>query len=289
MRKNVLKYDDVMNKQRTVIYEQRSAVLEGVDLSGQMKDWIDEVVERNIRGYTESEFSEQWDLEELCKQMEALYGSEITAAELREEVELTPEALIDEFSEDAWETYQEREQEFGADPETGQPIMRELERYIVLNVVDVRWREHLESMDYLREGVHLRAMAQKDPLVEYTAEGHKMFEELNGIIREEVVLHLFHAVIEPGGVEELGPDAQSANGGGPNGGLSYQHESVAGSDAIAAAGATAAVGITAGNVGGGATSVATQTQRVVADHQKLGRNDPCWCGSGKKFKKCHGA
>jgi preprotein translocase subunit SecA len=287
MRKNVLKYDDVMNKQRTVIYEQRRAVLEGADLSEQMKDWIDEVVERNVRAYTDSEYNEEWDLDELCKQMEALYGSEITADELREEVELTPEALTHEFAEDAWETYQEREQEFGTDPETGQPIMRELERFILLSVVDLRWREHLESMDYLREGVHLRAMAQKDPLVEYTAEGHKMFEELNAVIREEVVLHLFHAVIEPGEVEDLGA---GENGGGPNGdGLSYEHESLAGSDAIAAAGATAAVGITAGSVGGGATSVATPSQRATSDKEKIGRNDPCWCGSGKKFKKCHGA
>jgi preprotein translocase subunit SecA len=302
MRKNVLKYDDVMNKQRTVIYEQRRRVLEGEDLTEQMKEWIEEVIDRNVRQYTESEYNGNWDLDELVKQMEALYGSDITVEELKEEVEMTPEALVEEFVEDAWETYQERDERFGADPETGQPIMRELERYILLSVVDVRWREHLESMDYLREGVHLRAMAQKDPLVEYTSEGHTMFEELNAAIREEVVLHLFHAEIAPADAAMLqaAQEAQAID----DGGLSYAHESLAGADAIAAAGVregdgaramtgvgSAVAGATvAGTVGGGGggTSVATR-QRVTSDHEKLGRNDPCWCGSGKKFKKCHGA
>src|SRR5919201_109143 len=113
MRKNVLKYDDVMNKQRTVIYEQRRAVLDGADLSEQMKEWIEEVVERNVRLYTDAEFADEWDLDELVKQMEALYGSDITVEELREEVEMTPEALVEEFVEDAWETYQERDERFG--------------------------------------------------------------------------------------------------------------------------------------------------------------------------------
>ncbi len=299
MRKNVLKYDDVMNKQRSVIYEQRRAVLEGADLSEQMKAWIEEVVDRNVRLYTDAEYAEEWDLDELAKQMEALYGSDITVDELREDnVEMTPEALIEEFVEDAWESYQEREKEFGKDPESGQPIMRELERYILLSVVDVRWREHLESMDYLREGVHLRAMAQKDPLVEYTAEGHKMFEELNASIREEVVLHLFHTVIEPADAAELqaAQEAHALDGGA----LSYEHQSFAGAEAIAAAGGGNGASMTgvggavagasmAGAVGGGATSVATTPQRVSSERDKIGRNDPCWCGSGKKFKKCHGA
>jgi preprotein translocase subunit SecA len=146
-------------------------------------------------------------------------------------------------------------------------------------------------MDYLREGVHLRAMAQKDPLVEYTSEGHIMFEELNVAIREEVVLHLFHAELAPEDAAELqqAQEAQAVDGGG----LAYEHESLAGAQAIAAAGASDGSGngssVTAGNVfagGGGAVATATRT---VADRDKIGRNDPCWCGSGKKFKKCHGA
>jgi preprotein translocase subunit SecA len=274
MRKNVLKYDDVMNVQRMVIYEQRRKVLEGEDLSGEVRGWVDEVIERTVGHYTDADFDEEWDLDALVKAMSTLYDTEITEDELREELgEISREALIDEFQADARDEYTAKEEELGAD------LMRELERFVILQVVDQRWREHLENMDYLRDGIHLRAMAQKDPLTEYRSEGHAMFEELNAAIREEVVQILFHAQLEP--EEQLEPAATAQNGGQQ---LSYEHESLAGSQAIAAAGATA--------LGGGeavaATAVAPQ-QRVVADQQKLGRNDPCWCGSGKKFKKCHGA
>jgi preprotein translocase subunit SecA len=133
-------------------------------------------------------------------------------------------------------------------------------------------------MDYLRDGIHLRAMAQKDPLVEYRAEGHAMFEELGSTIREEVVLTLFHAQIE---VNEPQPEPTRTNGS-----LSYQHETAAGADAIAAAGGGAtSVGTAFAPLATGATATAT----AVNEHKDIGRNDPCWCGSGKKFKKCHGA
>jgi preprotein translocase subunit SecA len=294
-RKNVLKYDDVLNKQRTVIYEQRRRVLEGEDLSEEVMLWIDEVIERAVAQYTEGEFSEEWDLEALCKAMEDLYATEepITPDELRAEVGLDREALVQEFQEDARDTYEEKQKGLGLNPETGQPLLRDVERFVILQVVDLRWREHLENMDYLREGVHLRAMAQKDPLVEYTSEGHTMFEGLNAAIREEVVVTLFHAEIE---VEEAGQlqeaqAAQALDGGG----FAYEHESLAGAQAIAAAGAGAVLGggdgasvSTAGTIGAGGGSVATQ-QRVTSEREKIGRNDPCWCGSGKKFKRCHGA
>jgi preprotein translocase subunit SecA len=281
-RKNVLKYDDVMNRQRTVVYAQRRAVLEGEDLSEQVRGWIREVVERVVDAYTEADYAEEWDLDGLVSAMTALYDTEITVQELRDEVELERNALIEEFTDDALDEYTARDERFGADG-NGVPIMRELERYVILQVVDTRWREHLENMDYLREGVHLRAFAQKDPLVEYTAEGHKMFEELNGAIREEVVFTLFHAEIEPAEAAEL----ELAQEGTGNGRLQYQHETAAGADAIAAAGATATTLVG----GGGSTSTAPAApQTVVAGpHDKIGRNDPCWCGSGKKFKKCHGA
>ncbi len=287
-RKNVLKYDDVMNVQRQVIYEQRRRVLEGDDMSAEVKAWIDEVVERTVAAYTQSEYSEEWDLEDLVRQMAALYDTEITLDELREDLgELSREALVEEFQEDARDEYAAKEEELGAE------LMRELERFLILQVVDQRWREHLENMDYLREGVHLRAMAQKDPLVEYRAEGHTMFEELGYAIREEVVLTLFHAQLEPGeGGEELGPPA-SPNGQGPNGNLTYEHQTSAGADVIA--GAAAAEGIVAADAGASFATAAmagggsVTTQRTVGEHEKIGRNDPCWCGSGKKFKKCHGA
>jgi len=290
MRKNVLKYDDVLNRHRGRIYEQRRRVLEGEDLSEEIGSWIDEVIERTVALYTEGDFQEEWDIDALCKAMQDLYATDepITPDELREEVGLDREAIVEEFQEDARDTYQEKEKALGPNPDTEQPLLRDVERFVVLQVVDTRWREHLENMDYLREGVHLRAMAQKDPLVEYTTEGEAMFRELGLAIREEVVMTLFHAEITVDEVDQLQQTAQEMDGGA----MSYEHESLAGSQAIAAAGAGALLGGNGGSMAGsldaGGGSVATQ-QRVVSDRDKIGRNDPCWCGSGKKFKRCHGA
>jgi preprotein translocase subunit SecA len=288
MRKNVLKYDDVMNTQRQVIYEQRRRVLEGEDLSEDVQEWIREVVERTVDHFLAAEYSEEWDLDALLQAMQNLYGSDITVDELREDVGLERDALVQEFVDDALDEYKLRDERFGSDDE-GKPIMRELERFVILQIVDTRWREHLESMDYMREGIHLRSFAQKDPLVEYRAEGHLMFEELGREIREEVVFTLFHAEIASGAEDELGPPAElSPNGGGPDGNLQYSHETAAGAEAIAAAGAGSVAGAAAVGTGG-STSTATSRTVVASPQEKLGRNDPCWCGSGKKFKKCHGA
>jgi preprotein translocase subunit SecA len=282
-RKHVLKYDEVMNKQRQVIYEQRRRVLDGEDLSGDVKQWTVEAIGQAVDNFTSSEFSEEWDLAGLCGTMQALYGSTITAEELKEdEIPLEHVALTDEFVADALDEYKAKEDEF----EGLQPgLMRDLERFIVLQVVDNRWREHLDNMDYLREGVHLRAMAQKDPLVEYTAEGHKMFEELGGAIREEVVFNLYHVQIEPQDAQAIVEQTAPAADTTPGMGLSYEHDSMAGADAIAAAGETA--GVETGN--GARARQPLSQQRVVSEHEKVGRNDPCWCGSGRKFKRCHGA
>ena len=284
MRKNVLKYDDVMNTQRQVIYEQRRRVLEGEDLSEDVKDWIREVIESVVAQHTAAEFQEEWDLAELVTAMDALYGTGVSVDEIES---LDREAIVEEFVEDALDAYGDKEEEVER-MEAG--LMRSLERYMILHVVDTRWREHLENMDYLREGVHLRAMAQKDPLVEYRHEGHLMFQELGLAIREEVVSALFHAQVTPQDAEAL----QDTDGWDDSGAeaLAYEHQSLAGSDAIAAAGAGGAVAApaaaVAGGIGGGATSVATK-QRVTSEFEKVGRNDPCPCGSGKKYKKCHGA
>ena len=285
MRKNVLKYDDVLNVQRQVIYEQRRRVLEGDDLSGDVKGWIDDVVEGLVAEYTAEDFVEEWDIAELVKATNDLFGTDITEEEIREDIaELTREALVDDFAETAQEEYEDRTKAWGDE------VARQVERYVILQVVDQRWREHLENMDYLREGVHLRAMAQKDPLVEYRHEGHLMFEELGRLIRSEVVSLLFHAEVQA----EDAPALQELQEFEEDGdGYAYEHQSLAGSEAIAAAGATAAVGasataVAAGAVGGGGGSVATK-QRVASEFDKVGRNDPCPCGSGKKYKKCHGA
>jgi preprotein translocase subunit SecA len=272
MRKNVLKYDDVMNRHRMRIYEQRRQVLEGEDMSEQVLLWIDEMIEEAVFQFTQDEYSEEWDLEGLTNAMGQLYGSEITATELREDLgaDITREQLVEEFQTDARDAYAAKEESAGSE------LMRELERFMILQVVDVRWREHLENMDYLREGIGWRQMAQKDPLVEYTAEGERMFTDLGRAIRGEVVLQLFHVQIEYQEAQEF---AQTQT---TNGNLQYEHDIAAGADAIAAAGAGPALSA------GAPTATLAQTVQA-SPHQKVGRNDPCWCGSGKKFKRCHGA
>jgi preprotein translocase subunit SecA len=274
-RKNVLKYDDVMNVQRMVIYEQRRRVLEGEDLSSEVKGWIEETLQAGVAAFTETDYPEEWDYEGLAQAMQSLYGTDITAQELRDEVAPDRVALVEELLDDAMDVYAEKETEYGSD------VMRDIERYVILAVVDQRWREHLEAMDYMREGVHLRAFAQKDPLVEYRGEGHIMFAELSRTIREEVVQVLFHAeiTVQPEELQHVEHDGR----------LTYEHETAAGADVIAAAGASAG--------GSPATALApppaarqkSPQQVVASEHEKVGRNDPCWCGSGKKFKKCHGA
>jgi preprotein translocase subunit SecA len=278
-RKNVLKYDDVMNVQRQVIYEQRNRVLHGEDLGDVIREeWLPEVISSVVSVYTESEATDDWELGDLVGAMDALYGTGVTVEELHG---LDREAIVQEFTDDALDAYAEREKELD---QIQEGLMRDLERFIVLQTVDTRWREHLENMDYMREGIGLRGLAQKDPLVEYRNEGHVMFQELNLAIHEEVVTLLFHAEVTPddgsGGLQQ-----QPAPNAG-NGSLSYEHQSLAGSEAILAAGGTS----TYASAGGGsvATPVA-QRPKVNTEYENVGRNDLCPCGSGKKFKKCHGA
>ena len=215
-------------------------------MSDQVREWIDETIASTVDQFTQEEYAEEWDLEALVKQMALLYETEVTVDELREDLgEVSRESLIEEFRDDARDAYDAKEEELTSD------LMRELERFVILQVVDTRWREHLENMDYLREGIHLRGMAQKDPLVEYRNEGHLMFQELNRAIREEVITLLFHAEIEP---MEGAPIPEP-------------------------------VGVGAGGV----TTPVAQKPKVNSEFENVGRNDLCPCGSGKKFKKCHGA
>jgi preprotein translocase subunit SecA len=277
-----------MNAQRQVIYEQRRRVLDGVDLSDEIKEeWLPEVLSNVVFEYTASEVKDDWDIDALVVAMEQLYGTGVAAGEIRS---LDRDAVVGEFVEDASDAYAEREKEFEGMQEG---LMRDLERFMVLQTVDIRWREHLESMDYMREGIHLRGMAQKDPLVEYRNEGHVLFQDLSRAIREEVIGLLFHTQVEV--TDQPALEQQQANGGG-NGNLSYEHESLAGADAIAAAGSANFFGDPLGNaagavgtpVGGSGGAVATKPI-VKSDQESIGRNDPCWCGSGKKYKRCHGA
>ncbi|MGW9827664.1 preprotein translocase subunit SecA [Brevibacterium pityocampae] len=183
-RKNVLKYDDVLNRQRTVIYDERRRVLEGADLAEQVQLFRDDVLAAYVDGATRGP-AETWDLDELFTALGELYSPSITAAELIEDVggqaHLTRESLLREIRADADLAYDGREQELGEE------AMRELERRVVLSVIDKRWREHLYEMDYLKNGIGLRAMAQRDPLVEYQREGYEMFSTMQEGIKEDVV------------------------------------------------------------------------------------------------------
>jgi preprotein translocase subunit SecA len=274
-RKNVLKYDDVMN-------EQRNRVLHGEDLSEDIREeWLPELISNVVAEYTMDEVSDEWDLGELVAAMENAYGTGVSVEELQR---LDREAIVQEFIDDANDAYAERESELD---KVQEGLMRDLERFIVLQTVDIRWREHLENMDYLREGIHLRGMAQKDPLVEYRNEGHTMFTDLTRAIREEVVTLIFHAEVSAD--DGSGDGLQQGRNGSGNGPMSYEHESLAGTEAILAAGGGSGVA-TAALAGGGSSSTPVASKpKVNSERENIGRNDPCWCGSGKKYKRCHGS
>ncbi|RAY14292.1 preprotein translocase subunit SecA [Actinomadura craniellae] len=195
IRKNVLKYDEVLNRQRKVIYAERRKVLEGADLEEQIRRMIDEVVGGYVAGATSEGFAEEWDLEKLWKAFQQLYPISITVDEVVEEIggeisSLDGETLAEKARENAQEAYDKREEELGSE------VMRELERRVILSVLDRKWREHLYEMDYLQEGIGLRAMAQRDPLVEYQREGYDMFNAMLDGIKEESVGYLFNLEVE---------------------------------------------------------------------------------------------
>ena len=189
IRKNLLKYDDVMNRQRHAIYSDRRKVLEGADVESRLRATVDTVVEQYVVGATEG-FAEDWDLEQLWSNMNTLYPVSLVRAEYEERDDLDRQMLIDDFKADAQAAYDTREESLGAE------VMRELERRVLLTVLDRKWREHLYEMDYLREGIGLRAMAQRDPLVEYQREGGDMFNAMMEAFMEEVVGYVFHLDVE---------------------------------------------------------------------------------------------
>jgi preprotein translocase subunit SecA len=282
IRKRVLEYDDVMNEQRRVVYKYRREILEGRDISETARDEMEGVVERLVDEYTPGDVLEDWDLAEMETQLRQIWPVGVEVASLAPET-VEREQLKDALDEDLMNAYDEREQQFGEE------LMRFLERSILLQVIDNRWREHLYDMDYLREGIHLRGFAQIDPLVAYKNEGFTMFQELMHAIWEEFSKLIFHVEVEldpnqaqrvfaPNG--ESNPAALDYSGGT----LEAQPSALR---QVAAAGGAEAVAGGAPGAGNGAPDV---VETVVKDeHDKLGRNDPCWCGSGKKYKKCHGA
>ncbi|WP_432574544.1 preprotein translocase subunit SecA [Kineococcus sp. SYSU DK005] len=195
IRKNVLKYDDVLNRQREVIYAERRKVLEGEDLHEQIRHFIDDTVTAYVVQATGKGFGEDWDLEGLWEALRSLYPVSVTPEEVVEAAggrgNLTVERLLEEMRADAQSCYDAREEQLTA------PVLRDLERRVVLSVLDRKWREHLYEMDYLQEGIGLRAMAQRDPLVEYQREGYQLFVAMTDAIKEESVGYLFSLQVQP--------------------------------------------------------------------------------------------
>ncbi len=244
------------------------------------------VIERLVDEYTPGDILEDWDLAELETQLRQIWPVGIEVASLAPET-VDSEALKDALDEDVMNAYDEREKQFGAE------LMRYFERSILLQVIDNRWREHLFDMDYLREGIHLRGFAQLDPLVAYKNEGFSMFEELMHSIWEEFSKLIFHVEVE------LDP-AQAESAFAPNGEsepatFDYSGGTLEGQpSALAQVAATGAAGAVETLAAPGAAQAPNGAAEVIEtvvkdEHDKIGRNDPCWCGSGKKYKKCHGA
>jgi preprotein translocase subunit SecA len=286
IRKRVLEYDDVMNEQRRVVYKYRREILEGRDISENARDELEGVIERLVDEYTASDILEDWDLEELEVQLRQIWPISVDVASLAPET-VDRMQLKESLDDDVMSAYDEREEQLGEE------LMRFLERSILLQVIDNRWREHLFDMDYLREGIHLRGFAQIDPLVAYKNEGFQMFEELLHSIWDEFSKLVFRAEIEVQ-PDEAGGAVAATNGGGGTAGLAYsggtlENQPSALQEVAAASGASAvdvAAAQAAGPNSGGFETVETV---VKDDKENIGRNDPCWCGSGKKYKKCHGA
>jgi preprotein translocase subunit SecA len=195
IRKDVLKYDDVLNRQRLVIYDERRRVLEGEDIEEQVRDFISDTIEGYVRAATADGYPEDWDLDQLWTALRQLYPVTATAAELEQasggdRTGLSQDYLVAELKDDAQHAYDIREESIGDE------VARELERRVILSVLDRKWREHLYEMDYLRDGIGLRAMAQRDPLIEYQREGFDLFNAMMDGIKEETVGYLFNVEVQ---------------------------------------------------------------------------------------------
>ena len=251
VRKNVLKYDEVMNEQRKVIYARRGQILSGEDLRDEAVQYIEEAVASTVNTFCVSDVESEWDLHGLHAEIGTIWPSELTVEQLGEA--RTIEDMTSQVQAEAFSHYERRETELG------EVTLREVERQVMLRIIDQRWREHLYEMDYLREGIHLRGIGQKDPVSEWQREGYDMFSQLMDGIYRGFVKYVMH-------VQVVTNDEPKAT---PAGEMSYSAPSDPAPKTKKAA--------------------AQSAQPVVkSDDEKLGRNDPCHCGSGKKFKQCHG-
>ncbi len=263
IRKNVLKYDQVMNEQRKVIYARRNQILEGESLRDESLEYLDDAVRGAIDTFCPAEFAEEWDADGLANEVRTYWPTELSADDIRAADDLR--TLEERLSADGRAFYDRREGELGEN------VLRQVERTVMLRVIDQRWREHLQDMDYLREGINLRAMGQKDPLTEWQREGFDMFGQMMENIARDFVKYVTHveivkkdepATTQPKNVEYSAPEDPSSGSA----------------------------------LGSGAPAAQPKANRAPAPakpivktaEEKLGRNDPCHCGSGKKFKNCHG-
>jgi preprotein translocase subunit SecA len=281
IRKRVLEYDDVLNQQREIIYRYRREILEGRDMSEPAKEELAGVFERIVQEYTPGDFIEEWDIDGLFTQAGQIYDPSFGAGDVQAEA-LDRSELAERLHEDALRVYAEHEQELGED------LMRNLERFVLLQIIDTRWREHLLDMDYVREGIHLRGFAQKDPLVEYKNEGFQLFRDLMNSIWEDFARYIFHVEleIEPAEAEmAFTPSSRSSS----TRGLNYSGGGPEQPSALYGGAEEAGVAAAVAEEGEYAASLPEVETRHVDERERIGRNDPCWCGSGKKYKKCHGA
>ena len=284
IRKNVLKYDEVLNRQRQVIYAERHRVLNGEDLEDEVRVFLDDTIAGAVANATVEGYPEEWDLDQLWTQLETLYPVGVSVAALEAEAGgdrsgLSADLLTQALQDDAQAAYDRRVEELG------EPVARELERQVILNVLDRRWREHLYEMDYLQEGIGLRAMAQRDPLVEYQKEGYDLFAAMMNGIKEETVGYMFHVQPTVEGEGEQDDEAEELEAAeapqlvAP--GLVHERP-----QQVQYSAPTLDEDVPAhverGTLAGGS---ARDTDPKYAN---VARNAQCPCGSGKKFKRCHG-
>jgi preprotein translocase subunit SecA len=271
IRKDVLKYDEVMNEQRKVVYKRRQQVLDGEDLKEQALEAIQAAITRAVETFLPGDYEEEWDIPELLRYVAQYYPTDTTEAQLTEIGNRFN--ITDHLIEEALRKYEEKE------ATVGEENLREIERRVMLSVIDQKWREHLYEMDYLQEGINLRAMGQKDPLVEWQREGFDMFEAMMGAVEDDFVRYVFHLQV----VREEAPAPQSPRR------LQYSAPEgpVQGSEALRQ---TAVAEAAAGGLVDEETVADAQVAvpAPVRVEKTPGRNDPCYCGSGKKYKFCHG-
>ncbi len=270
IRKNVLKYDEVMNEQRKVIYRRRDQVLDGVDLQSEFEESLAGAVEKSITTFCPGDFPEDWDLEGFRTEIGTYWPATLTVEDLG--TATNSQELYELVMNDALAHYARREEELGT------KAMREIERQIMLRIIDSRWREHLREMDHLQDGIGLRAMGQKDPLVEWQREGFDMFGKLMESVSDEFVKYVMHAQVVVD--EEQRPAVSNVKESGP--------DASAGASALTQAAAAAP---TEAPAQAATAQPEPEVQQPVrkSDWDKTPRNAPCPCGSGKKFKQCHGA